>query len=296
MVQAVLRLRAALSLQLVNRRFQCGHICSVGIIDRGQFFHDLRIIITISAILIRSIADRVRGISRKLNDRDPVFHAFILGFCCHIVNESIDGLLHCVLASVRFIVRLFPVEIVRHRAGLVEHKDNVTGLRCGARRDRAGRVRFQMHRIAAVGFRRNRLSQLQTIILRLTGIGKRRRARGAVRRRLRPRHHERKNRPHRRRRLRVLDRSCGLSHIRSRIRCRARAHEQAQAQEQGCTEDERENAFFHGFVLLSQGVGIGSICVLEVLASTAPTCFHTSLTSLAAYCSRFAVCTASAVT
>ena len=75
-----------------------------------------------------------------------------------------------------------------------------------------------------------------------------------------------------------------------------RAHEQAQAQEQGCTEDERENAFFHGFVLLSQGVGIGSICVLEVLASTAPTCFHTSLTSLAAYCSRFAVCTASAVT
>ena len=76
----------------------------------------------------------------------------------------------------------------------------------------------------------------------------------------------------------------------------AGAHEQAQAQEQGCTEDERENAFFHGFVLLSQGVGIGSICVLEVLASTVPTCFHTSLTSLAAYFSRFAVCTASAVT
>ena len=81
-----------------------------------------------------------------------------------------------------------------------------------------------------------------------------------------------------------------------RIPDHAGAHEQAQAQEQGCTEDERENAFFHGFVLLSQGVGIGSICVLEVLASTAPTCFHTSLTSLAAYCSRFAVCTASAVT
>lgn len=74
------------------------------------------------------------------------------------------------------------------------------------------------------------------------------------------------------------------------------AHKQAHAQQHGRAEDERENTFFHIVVLLSQGVGIGSICVLEVLASTAPTCFHTSLTSLAAYCSRFAVCTASAVT
>ena len=73
----------------------------------------------------------------------------------------------------------------------------------------------------------------------------------------------------------------------------ARAEEQAHAQEHGCAEDERENAFFHVFVLLSQAVGIGSICVLEVLASTVPTCFHASM---GPYLSRFAVWTASAVT
>ena len=71
------------------------------------------------------------------------------------------------------------------------------------------------------------------------------------------------------------------------------AEEQAHAQEHGRTEDERENTFFHVFVLLSQAVGIGSICVLEVLASTVPTCFHASM---GPYLSRFAVWTASAVT
>ena len=86
-----------------------------------------------------------------------------------------------------------------------------------------------------------------------------------------------------------------VNRVRS-VRRDARAHEQAHAQEHDCAEDERENTFFHVFVLLSQGVGIGSICVREVLASTVPTCCHTFLTSLAAYFSRFAVWTASAVT
>lgn len=88
----------------------------------------------------------------------------------------------------------------------------------------------------------------------------------------------------------------GFRRVRSGALHHARTEKQTHAQQHGRAEDERENVFFHVFVLLSQAVGIGSICVLEVLASTVPTCFHTSRTSLAAYFSRFAVWTASAVT
>ena len=223
------------------------------------------------------------SVRAESHDRDPVIGLFRVILIRHRFNERVHGLLHGILAAGRIRAGLIPVKIIRHRAGLVEHEHDVTRCDRGRRCDRAGRVRFEMHGIAAAVCR-NFLAQLQTVAAgRAVGCGAQR---------LRPHGNGRPERPRLREHRRLRHFARGFC----RILRHARAHEQAHAQQHDCAEDERENTFFHIVVLLSQGVGIGSICVLEVLASTVPTCFHTSLTSLAAYFSRFAVCTASAVT
>ena len=230
------------------------------------------------------------SVRAESHDRDPVIRLFRVILIRHRFNECVHGLLHGILAARAVIARAFAAEIVRHRAGLVEHEHDVTRFDRGRRRHFAGRKRLHADLIAAIRIGCRRLGQVQAVLEFICTAGA----------------HSTQNRLHRNsgqeragRRihncLRRLDLGCGgaLGRGIRGIVHNAGAEEQAHAQEHGRAEDERENAFFHVFVLLSQAVGIGSICVLEVLASTVPTCFHTSM---GPYLSRFAVWTASAVT
>ena len=78
----------------------------------------------------------------KSNNRHTVIALFRILFA-HFVNEAVDRLLHGILAGIKIFSSFISIEVIRHRAGLIQHQYNIQQFRAGCLRYLIGNIGFQ---------------------------------------------------------------------------------------------------------------------------------------------------------
>ena len=78
----------------------------------------------------------------KSNNRHTVIALFRILFA-HFVNEAVDRLLHGILAGIKIFSSFISIEVIRHRAGLIQHQYNIQRFRAGCLRYLIGNIGFQ---------------------------------------------------------------------------------------------------------------------------------------------------------
>ena len=151
---AVVRRRSASRLQAADSRLQ---FVLAGL-DGCQLLYDLGVIVGVSPIPIRIVADRIRLVSGKLHDGNVALGRALR----NSVDEAVDR-------GFQRIQLLLPLrstpEIIIHRAGNIQHEGNVQGLLRRGRGRFPGRIGFHRDGIGAIIVGHGRLCKRNSRII-----------------------------------------------------------------------------------------------------------------------------------
>ena len=151
---AVVRRRSASRSQAADSRLQ---FVLAGL-DGCQLLYDLGVIVGVSPILIRIVADRIRLVSGKLHDGNVALGRALR----NSVDEAVDR-------GFQRIQLLLPLrstpEIIIHRAGNIQHEGDVQGLLCRGRGRFSGRIGFHRDGIGAIIVGHGRLCKRNSRII-----------------------------------------------------------------------------------------------------------------------------------
>ena len=151
---AVVRRRSASRSQAADSRLQR---VFAGL-DGCQLLYDLGVIVGVSPIPIRIVADRIRLVSGKLHDGNVA-----LG---RALRNSVDEAVDRGFQRIQLLLPLRPTpEIIIHRAGNIQHEGDVQGLLCRGRGRFSGRIGFHRDGIGAIIVGHGRLCKRNSRII-----------------------------------------------------------------------------------------------------------------------------------